>query len=115
MGTKGEFFFFSSRRRHTRYWRDWSSDVCSSDQLPPVSAEEVCNLRFDVAALRLDFLRLKLQVAAEEIGRASGRERVESSKGAWGLKKKNYKGESSNSCLVNEYASRRIVGSSEYV
>src|SRR5258707_8851470 len=21
-------FFFSSRRRHTRYWRDWSSDVC---------------------------------------------------------------------------------------
>src|SRR5258707_10224936 len=23
--------FFSSRRRHTRYWRDWSSDVCSSD------------------------------------------------------------------------------------
>src|SRR3712207_8280743 len=30
-------FFFSSRRRHTRYWRDWSSDVCSSDLLsqPP--------------------------------------------------------------------------------
>src|SRR3712207_1170651 len=27
------FFFFSSRRRHTRYWRDWSSDVCSSDLL----------------------------------------------------------------------------------
>src|SRR3712207_8080177 len=26
-----EFVFFSSRRRHTRYWRDWSSDVCSSD------------------------------------------------------------------------------------
>src|SRR5581483_8689812 len=25
------FFFFSSGRRHTRYWRDWSSDVCSSD------------------------------------------------------------------------------------
>src|ERR1035437_11162048 len=25
------FWFFSSRRRHTRYWRDWSSDVCSSD------------------------------------------------------------------------------------
>src|SRR3712207_8466628 len=24
-------FFFSSRIRHTRYWRDWSSDVCSSD------------------------------------------------------------------------------------
>src|SRR5690554_8073008 len=25
------FFFFSSRRRHTRCGRDWSSDVCSSD------------------------------------------------------------------------------------
>src|SRR3712207_8985701 len=24
-------YFFSSRRRHTIYWRDWSSDVCSSD------------------------------------------------------------------------------------
>src|SRR5690606_40624025 len=34
-------FFFSSRRRHTRFSRDWSSDVCSSD-LPkekPSSAE----------------------------------------------------------------------------
>src|SRR3712207_7379375 len=40
------FFFFSSRRRHTRYWRDWSSDVCSSDlqlaaiALPPASAAD---------------------------------------------------------------------------
>src|SRR6266498_4203633 len=31
------FFFFSSRRRHTRCGRDWSSDVCSSD-LPVVPA-----------------------------------------------------------------------------
>src|SRR3989449_6871819 len=30
------FFFFSSRRRHTRCSRDWSSDVCSSD-LDPAS------------------------------------------------------------------------------
>src|SRR3989442_2246434 len=32
------FFFFTSRRRHTRCGRDWSSDVCSSDlslQLDP--------------------------------------------------------------------------------
>src|SRR5256884_9402760 len=28
------FFFFSSRRRHTRCSRDWSSDVCSSDLNP---------------------------------------------------------------------------------
>src|SRR5579884_3049033 len=27
----GDHFFFSSRRRHTRWPRDWSSDVCSSD------------------------------------------------------------------------------------
>src|SRR5688572_31162639 len=28
-------FFFSSRRRHTRFDCDWSSDVCSSDLEPP--------------------------------------------------------------------------------
>src|SRR5439155_5476834 len=32
-------FFFSSRRRHTRWPRDWSSDVCSSDL---VAAKTVC-------------------------------------------------------------------------
>src|SRR3712207_7818481 len=44
-------FFFSSRRRHTRYWRDWSSDVCSSDldRLVEVVAAEVV-----VAGGRLD-------------------------------------------------------------
>src|SRR3989475_1628938 len=29
----GDFFFFSSRRRHTRFDCDWGSDVCSSDLL----------------------------------------------------------------------------------
>ena len=32
-------FFFSSRRRHTRLVRDWSSDVCSSDLNDPT---QVC-------------------------------------------------------------------------
>src|SRR5690348_17453765 len=32
------FFFFSSRRRHTRWTGDWSSDVCSSDLLSPPTA-----------------------------------------------------------------------------
>src|SRR5437762_8883118 len=35
-------FFFSSRRRHTRYIGDWSSDVCSSDlrsSEPPVAGQ----------------------------------------------------------------------------
>src|SRR5258707_10243768 len=40
-------FLISSRRRHTRYWRDWSSDVCSSDLtgLPasPTMASEMPN------------------------------------------------------------------------
>src|SRR5438445_8299323 len=35
------FFFFSSRRRHTRYWRDWSSDVCSSDLVDGLDASAV--------------------------------------------------------------------------
>src|SRR5256885_8977969 len=34
------FFFFSSRRRHTRLQGDWSSDVCSSD-LPECRAAEL--------------------------------------------------------------------------
>src|SRR3712207_9423917 len=39
----GVFFFFSSRRRHTRYWRDWSSDVCSSDLKGiEIVPEDVC-------------------------------------------------------------------------
>src|SRR6266702_3160318 len=33
MGRYASVFFFSSRRRHTRWPRDWSSDVCSSDLL----------------------------------------------------------------------------------
>src|SRR5215510_9152154 len=63
-------FFFSSRRRHTRWPRDWSSDVCSSDlvrrRLPRVSLATVYrNLRMlaaegflaeraDEAGLRFD-------------------------------------------------------------
>src|SRR5690606_40414279 len=40
------FFFFSSRRRHTRFSRDWSSDVCSSDLhfRMPGSRKEPCFL-----------------------------------------------------------------------
>src|SRR5690625_7418873 len=32
---RSSVFFFSSRRRHTRWPRDWSSDVCSSDLARP--------------------------------------------------------------------------------
>src|SRR5690606_41083851 len=37
-------FFFSSRRRHTRFSRDWSSDVCSSD-LPAAPTTNVYDAR----------------------------------------------------------------------
>src|SRR5690606_40390475 len=39
-------FFFSSRRRHTRFSRDWSSDVCSSDlvELDHLDGAEVVQL-----------------------------------------------------------------------
>src|SRR5690625_7750540 len=40
-------FFFSSRRRHTRWPRDWSSDVCSSD-LVAGSAAGVTALQMDI-------------------------------------------------------------------
>src|SRR6266480_5069531 len=50
------FFFFSSRRRHTRLTCDWSSDVCSSDLirmlttlLPPTAGTALVN-GFDVSA-----------------------------------------------------------------
>src|SRR5438132_11882276 len=39
------FFFFSSRRRHTISLCDWSSDVCSSDLLPPSAAVIVATVR----------------------------------------------------------------------
>src|SRR5215203_2567135 len=46
LAAKLRAFFCSSRRRHTTYWRDWSSDVCSSDLPrrhkvePPARAED---------------------------------------------------------------------------
>src|SRR2546429_363257 len=36
-------FFFSSRRRHTRCSRDWSSDVCSSDLIHPRTSSRCCS------------------------------------------------------------------------
>src|SRR3712207_8047423 len=43
-------FFFSSRRRHTRYWRDWSSDVCSSDL---ITSADILDALDDLDALDL--------------------------------------------------------------
>src|SRR5256884_4471828 len=45
------FFFFSSRRRHTRCSRDWSSDVCSSDLFLPCCLA-VCRMLVSTAWAR---------------------------------------------------------------
>src|SRR5690606_39429361 len=42
------FFFFSSRRRHTRFSRDWSSDVCSSDLFHVWRATHVARTRGEI-------------------------------------------------------------------
>src|SRR5690625_2462947 len=53
-----DFFFFSSRRRHTRWPRDWSSDVCSSDLFDPLPF---------LTCLLVGILILPLQTTAEEV------------------------------------------------
>src|SRR2546427_13104398 len=44
-------FFFSSRRRHTRFDCDWSSDVCSSDLGPGCSNSRGCSYSLDRGSL----------------------------------------------------------------
>src|SRR4051794_41629357 len=111
----GFLFFFSSRRRHTRWTGDWSSDVCSSDlrRAADSSSSSCCrpvklmpreHLRYRainftgrqheleelsaaLRAARAQGAALSL-VSLKEIGRASCREREESSVGAGSLKKK---------------------------
>src|SRR5207253_7994963 len=67
------FFFFSSRRRHTRWPRDWSSDVCSSDLadqvLAPGGLDVEASRREDlIRRLSLYRLRAKVEIAADEGG-----------------------------------------------
>src|SRR5690606_40053821 len=84
-------FFFSSRRRHTRFSRDWSSDVCSSDlsRLPSVMQPcRACGVLWETEAPRKPRRDpVKTRIAAE-IGRASCRERVEISAVAGAIKKR---------------------------
>src|SRR5699024_12159783 len=91
-------FFFSSRRRHTRSKRDWSSDVCSSDLHLRAKLREARTVRYVLTGLepsRLDDTplapsrpdnsredhhakkRANADRAAQQIGRASCRESVE--------------------------------------
>ena len=42
-------FFFSSRRRHTRLVRDWSSDVCSSDLVDLIYEGGIANMNYSIS------------------------------------------------------------------
>src|SRR5689334_24099976 len=89
-------YFFSSRRRHTRWNCDWSSDVCSSDLgiLGPNGAGKTTTLEIIEGLRKPDsgqvtllgespwprnpkvLPRIGVQLQASKIGRASCRERV---------------------------------------
>src|SRR2546430_5218541 len=88
-------FFFSSRRRHTRFDCDWSSDVCSSDLIPGkcgngyrgsrgAAIREISFEDFVHAIVVVDLGQINGELknavhgaaAGLEIGRASCRERV---------------------------------------
>src|SRR5205809_7578741 len=95
-------FFFSSRRRHTRCSRDWSSDVCSSDLVLERVADRLRE-RVGEARDRRAFLRHH----DEEIGRASCRERVYISVVPDAFYKKTYRNYSALSTLYSSAFGRR--------
>src|SRR5699024_11985756 len=88
------YFFFSSRRRHTRSKRDWSSDVCSSDLIDVLAGlfdllelfgqlDLLFALELNLCTLIVpDFFQSLIEsyqfglYLVFEIGRASCRERV---------------------------------------
>src|SRR5690625_6966672 len=71
------FFFFSSRRRHTSWPRDWSSDVCSSDLAIPglgeTAAVSIVEQRKGKEYLSIE--EFSADCPKVKIGRASCRER----------------------------------------
>src|SRR5690606_24982257 len=76
-------FFFSSRRRHTRFSRDWSSDVCSSDLAavgggaPGVEAQhrQVGQRGQPVGGLLVDVAVHEAAVGRQRVQRHQGRRR----------------------------------------
>src|SRR6266516_2289865 len=72
------FFFFSSRRRHTRSYGDWSSDVCSSD-LPRWIGGEVLyrisrggEIAEDLASAARGYSRIGCAEIAQEFAKLEG-------------------------------------------
>src|SRR5713101_6964911 len=68
------FFFFSSRRRHTRLTCDWSSDVCSSDLVSMTQSAKDLQLEFQNWPYRFDLNHLT--VMADRPGRAIPMQRM---------------------------------------
>src|SRR5690606_40069763 len=67
---KGYLFVFSSRRRHTRFSRDWSSDVCSSDlkdldQIPGRHFNWVTGEDYDVGERAAEFYLMKQMLTGD--------------------------------------------------
>src|SRR5206468_5913103 len=91
------FFFFSSRRRHTRSDRDWSSDVCSSDLLvaldrcckqvgrDPATVRRSVMTSYLIGRDRSDLLERARQVreVIPSLGSMSPEEVLENRKDAW--------------------------------
>src|SRR5260370_36995539 len=67
-------FFFSSRRRHTRFKCDWSSDVCSSDLLMRLGAAKA------VAGRAFPFVHLQVPGEDQQLTRETFRFRVDKKK-----------------------------------
>src|SRR5947209_14548830 len=63
-------FFFARSGRHTRYWRDWSSDVCSSDlgataKAEPAAAPARANVSVVVAVPKLQERATSLETSGK--------------------------------------------------
>src|SRR5699024_11754728 len=72
-------FFFSSRRRHTRSKRDWSSDVCSSDlsESAPVQSRKAPSIKYSHISLieshmtQNNFTSAAINVTSTKTGRTN--------------------------------------------
>src|SRR5205085_6833092 len=67
-------FFFSSRRRHTRFDCDWSSDVCSSDLITRIGVVGIGTMGSGIAqvAATSGFETVVVDLAPEALARGTG-------------------------------------------
>src|SRR5690606_40890951 len=70
-------FFFSSRRRHTRFSRDWSSDVCSSDLTPALGLGVMAAHRFLYGAVFVASILISRNLLSDPRDAAAGLARSE--------------------------------------